>query len=108
MVHSKRSLEGYLLIDPGLGTPISAEEAAKSGLSVMGAGQRGVLEAGVITCAHCHKQMLITPMRTRDPPYCRKCDHYICTSPACNIDCTPLRSIMDEARRKELPLIIKG
>lgn len=74
---SKRSLEGYLIVDNRHAPGFSDEEAARLGKP--GAiGGRGVVEAAVLTCSHCHRQMIVQPLRTRERPYCRRCDHYIC------------------------------
>lgn len=59
MFHSKRRHEGYLLND----------QRASGG---------GLVEAAVITCAHCHQQLIVNPLRTRAREYCSKCDHYLC------------------------------
>ncbi len=58
-IHSKRSLENYLLIDNRL-----------SG----GAMQ----ELPTLTCSHCQGQVVMNPLRTRDREYCMHCDHFIC------------------------------
>lgn len=57
--HSKRSLEGYLLMD-----------------NRVSGGQ--MVEAPILTCSHCQRQLMVNPGRTRDREYCAKCDHYIC------------------------------
>ena len=101
---SKRSREGYLLIDHRNSPGFSEIDAARAGVPFVGS---GVFESATITCAHCHVVVVLNPLRTRERGYCRRCDHYVCDKPGCNVDCTPLRSMMDEARRKELPLILK-
>ena len=56
---TKRSHEGYLLIDNRCsGGP--------------------VLEMPTLTCSHCNQIMGVNPLRTRERGYCRKCDHYVC------------------------------
>lgn len=69
-MNSKRSQEGYLLIDhragEGLGpagTPLAAG---------------AVFECGIHTCSHCQRGVIVNPLRTRERAYCPKCDHYIC------------------------------
>lgn len=62
---SKRSHEGYLLIDNRC------------------AGE-GYKELPTLTCSHCSVIMVVNPLRTRERGYCRKCDHYICD--ACNAE----------------------
>lgn len=63
---SKRSLEGYLLID----------HRAGDGMPGLRAGS--VFESATITCSHCQTQVVLNPDRSRARAYCPKCDHYIC------------------------------
>jgi len=35
-------------------------------------------ERPVVTCAHCQRQIVLQPLRTRDRGECRLCDKYIC------------------------------
>lgn len=60
MKFTKRSLEGYLLID---------HSALLGGVKT---------EMPMLTCNHCQKQLVVNPMRTRDRAYCPGCDHYVC------------------------------
>lgn len=66
MIYSKKSHEGYLLID----------HSASPGTAGVGEGSR--FEAATYTCFHCQKIVVIHPRRTRDRGYCGKCDHYVC------------------------------
>ena len=59
MRHTKRSLEGYYLID----------DRASGG---------ALQEYPIVTCAHCHSQIVLNPGRTRDRAECPQCDKYIC------------------------------
>lgn len=73
---SKRSHEGYLLID-NRGTPgIPAEMMVASGLPA-NAGV-GLFEAPSYTCSHCTAVVILNPDRARERAYCTGCDHYIC------------------------------
>lgn len=65
-MRSKRSNEGYLLIDHSM-SPGTAEVPE---------GRR--FEAAVLVCGHCQRGMLRNPERTRDRFHCRKCDKYVC------------------------------
>lgn len=82
---SKRSLEGYLLIDNS---------------ATLGMG--GKQEFATLTCSHCQKQMIKNPDRTRERAYCPKCDHYLCD--ACGViahqtkECVPYKKIVDDAQ----------
>jgi hypothetical protein len=98
-IHSKRSLEGYLLIDnrhaPG---PDDAQVAA-IGQPVAGAGAQGVWESATVTCSHCHRVVILNPDRSRARNYCSTCDHYVCDNPACIITCQPMNKTLDELQR---------
>ena len=74
-MRTKRSHEGYIMVDhresPGL---TDAQMRAAYG----GGSGRGLHEVPALNCAHCHKSMIVNPLRTRDRPWCRKCDAYVC------------------------------
>lgn len=63
---SKRSLEGYLLID----------HSASPG--TVGVPEGSVFEGATLTCSHCERQVVVHPLRTRERAWCPKCDHYVC------------------------------
>ena len=73
---SKRSQEGYLLIDNSVNPGLTDEQVITSGLPP-GAG-KGIFEAPTYTCSHCQLVVVLNPLRTRDRGYCPKCDHYVC------------------------------
>lgn len=83
MALSKRSQEGYLLID---------HRACASGPTALH-------ESATITCSHCHRVVVLNPGRTRVRGYCSKCDHYLCD--ACEAErtrtgeCRPLNAVID-------------
>lgn len=87
MPFSKRSLEGYLLID----------HRANHG---------GVVETATLTCSHCQRQVILNPDRSRERGYCPKCDHYVCD--ACEAirvatgECRTFKQIMDEHEKAVL------
>jgi hypothetical protein len=98
---SKRSHEGYLLVDhrASPGVPAHLLPADKQ---FIGVPEGKVLEAGLLTCAHCQTGMMVNPLRTRDRAYCPKCDHYICdTCEAIRIKaggaCNSFKRLMDDA-----------
>lgn len=95
---SKRSQEGYLLIDNRHAPAVSLAAARASGKEVVGAGVNGVFESALITCAHCHRTVVLNPQRDRPRGYCRRCDHYVCDSPGCNAGCLPMKTILDVAQ----------
>jgi hypothetical protein len=99
-VRTKRSHEGYLLVDnsagPGVdaGTLAELERRAGKRATVAGVSEGRTFEAGILTCAHKHcgqSQMIVNPLRTRDRAYCRKCDHYICDT------CDLVRKLGDDS-----------
>jgi len=73
---SKRSHEGYLLLDNRAGPGVSDEFSQKAGLPP-GAG-KNLFECATITCSHCQQVLIVNPLRNRERAYCPKCDHYIC------------------------------
>lgn len=95
MLFSKRSLEGYLLID---------HRAAEGGIDGAVPVRAGALfESATITCSHCQRQVVLNPGRTRERGYCPKCDHYVCdTCEAVRVTsggvCKTFKQIMDEAQ----------
>lgn len=82
-MHSKRSQEGYLLLNHKDSPPIpdatlAAFSAATSAPPLPSGAGRGLFEAPTVTCSHCQKVSIINPLRNRERAYCAKCDHYIC------------------------------
>lgn len=100
-MHSKRSLEGYLLID-NRHAPVPMHPTRQ----FIGQGVSGVQEVPILTCSHCHTQMVVNPLRTRERPYCRKCDHYLCDGCAAvaNLtgECSPMTKQLDLAQERAL------
>lgn len=109
-MHSKRSLEGYLLIDNSHAPGPSDEEIAKFGKDVLGA--RGKLELPIVTCSHCHRQVAMQPGRTRERPYCRKCDHYICDDCAVVAtirgECVTMNEVLDSLQERSVLIHPRG
>lgn len=80
---SKRSREGYLLIDHRNSPGLSAADQAAIDLACQGASPvdlRGgrVHEAPTFTCSHCQTIVILNPLRTRDRQWCHTCDRYLC------------------------------
>ena len=105
---SKRSQEGYLLIDNRHAPAVSLAAARASGKEVVGAGVNGVFESALITCAHCHRTVVLNPQRDRPRGYCRRCDHYVCDSPGCNAGCLPMKMLLDIAQEQTFKDVQKG
>lgn len=82
-----------------------------------GAGSR-LFEAPIYTCSHCEAGVLANPLRTRDRPYCPKCDHIICdrceaVRVASGGACKPYKQLIEElqeqaARDEQLEGAIKA
>jgi hypothetical protein len=96
MLRSKRSQEGYLMIDHRASPGILAGEAP--GAIPVGAG--ALFETSTITCSHCQKISILNPGRTRERGYCPKCDHYVCdqceTARVATGECKTFKQLMDE------------
>ena len=77
MSNSKRSKEGYLMIDNRAAyMPVPEDMLRQSNLPVQAG--KGLYEAPTYTCSHCQYVVIMNPLRTRDREYCRGCDSYIC------------------------------
>ena len=109
-MRTKRSHEGYLLIDhrDSPGVPAHMVAAAKAAGKPVIDGGHGLYETGVLTCAHCQTVVLVNPLRARERGWCQKCDHYICDSPGCNAGCRPIRQIMELGREQAIRDLDRG
>jgi len=106
MSRSKRSHEGYLLIDhsnsPGLSEEMiyTGSGLPRSDAKVPMKPGAGKFEAATFSCSHCPNVVVVHPLRNRSRGYCKKCDHYICDScnakMAINGVCKPYKQIMDD------------
>ena len=97
-MNTKRSKEGYFMMDHRAGGALPDDIAVAHGLPA-GAG-RGLFEAPTYTCSHCEAVVVLNPNRTRERAYCRGCDRYICD--ACGVEraktlqCRPFQQIIDQ------------
>lgn len=81
MPRSLRSQEGWLMID----------NRCSGG---------GLQEMPTATCSHCHAQVLLNPLRTRERNFCRKCYAYVCDRAECIIECNgSLHRVFDDAEK---------
>lgn len=94
----KRAREGILIIDNRDSPGVAPELAIPAGAPVVKSGQ--LWESATITCCHCHRVVILNPLRTRAREYCAKCDHYICDSPECNRDCVPFKKVLDDLQEQ--------
>jgi hypothetical protein len=86
------------MIDHRESPGVSPAMSLSAGAPVVGSGQ--MFESATITCSHCNRVVILNPLRTRERGYCAKCDHYICDSPACNLDCVPFAKVLDDLERQ--------
>jgi hypothetical protein len=114
---TKRSHEGYLLIDHRETPGVTEEFVQQTGqVDAVPVGKNSLFESATITCSHCQRVVVLNPDRSRSRGYCRKCDHYICdactTVMAQTLECVPFRKILDDAQesaeRGVSPSIILG
>lgn len=89
MAFSKRSTEGYLLIDHTDSPGISAEQAASVRSEVV-VPKGKKLETPTYNCSHCERLVIMRPDRSKIRGYCRKCDRYLCD------DCTLVAKVTGE------------
>lgn len=59
------------------------------------------VEVPTLTCHHCHRQVIVNPLRTRERAYCPKCDHGICDPCALarkinGGECRPLNAVIEQ------------
>ncbi len=71
---SKRSREGYLVIDHRASPGTNWEPG--SGFPSVPEGQ--LFETRTLSCPHCGCCVVVNMDRTRQRPHCHSCDHYIC------------------------------
>ena len=76
MPRSKRSQEGYLLVDHRASPGIPSALVQTGHFLDAPAGK--VAECPTYTCSHCHRVVVMNPLRTRSREWCGSCDHYIC------------------------------
>lgn len=100
---SKRSKEGYLMIDHrATHMPVPEDLLRQSGLP-REAGI-GLFETATYTCSHCQYVVIMNPNRTRERAYCRGCDSYICdpcgAKRAADFSCKTYKQVVDEVMQK--------
>lgn len=78
MVFSKRSHEGYLMVDHRASPGLPREYAERRGLNPRELGEGGLFEAPTLGCPHCGSVVVMNPDRKRERAHCIKCDSYIC------------------------------
>jgi hypothetical protein len=107
MNHSKRSHEGYLLIDhrasPGITEAdlATVPEARRAEFQAA----TGIFEAPTVRCCHCGVIVIINPDRKRPRHHCPKCDHYVCDTASCVLTCTPFVQKVDDTMEQAARLL---
>jgi hypothetical protein len=96
-IFSKREREGYVSVDhrnsPGLSEEWAAEASKATGVQIDAVPGGTHFQSPTFKCAHCPRQVVMRPDRTRARNYCTRCDWYICD------DCALLRKISNVACR---------
>lgn len=98
---SLRQHAGYFVVDHRESPGVSLADfplGVPPGTVLVGKGQ--MFEADVLTCSHCQRAVLLNPARERPRGYCAKCNHYICDTPACNVDCQPIKKLLDDLQNQ--------
>jgi len=96
-VPSLRRQEGYLSVDHRDSPGLPRGFGFVPGKPLPPSAPKGVhVESPTYTCAHCGAIVWMDPLRTRPHEYCARCDHYVCPTPACSLDCRPLMKLLEQ------------
>lgn len=96
-MRSKRSQEGYILIDHRNSPGVREEDLTPAAKRAGFLPATGLFESPTIRCCHCGTMVVINPLRTRARHHCQRCDHYVCDQYACITTCTPFEQQVDDA-----------
>ena len=105
---SLRRHEGYLLIDHRNSPGVPDALILASGKEMPLEANRGLYETATVTCAHCHAIVILNPQRERPRHYCPKCDHYVCDTPGCAVECRPFKQLLDQQQEQAFRQLGKG
>lgn len=104
-MNSKRSHEGYLMIDHRSSPGVADEIMVKRGLPA-GSGN-GLFECATYTCNHCERGVTVVykgSTKVRETAWCKKCDHYLCDDCGAELHrtgvCYPFKARIDDLRNK--------
>lgn len=103
---SKQRHEGYLLIDNRNSPGVSEELLRATGKDFAFAPPGKLFESATVTCSHCNAVVVLNPDRTRPRGYCAKCDHYVCDHPACGLECTPFKQILEDLQNEAVNRLV--
>jgi hypothetical protein len=70
--------DGELTIDHRASPGLTPEQARSVGLPGAPLGEGTSTGFATVSCSHCGGVWIVNPYRTRERPYCKVCDHYIC------------------------------
>ena len=100
MRHSKRSLEGELLIDHRSSPGLPEECARFMGIDPKYVKAGATYESAIVTCSHCQVSVVMNPERTRERGWCPKCDKYLCDECAFimhrTLECRNIEKVFDD------------
>lgn len=101
---SKRSQEGYVLIDHRNSPGITPEFLAANRIDAPAVGAGQVFESALSVCHGCGAQIILNPNRSRPREWCMVHDGYLCDSCAVTRkltgSCVPLRERMYRIYKK--------
>jgi hypothetical protein len=78
MMFSKKSLDGYLMVDHRASPGLPEDIARQAGYDPALCREGKTFEQATLGCYHCGAHVVVNPLRTRDRGWCSKCDRYIC------------------------------
>ena len=106
-MHSKRSQEGYFLADHRNSPGITEADllTVTAYMREFFQPMRGLFESGTIRCCHCGTMVILNPQRTRARTYCQRCDHYVCDTVQCHVECTPFMKTVEETQEAAAKLL---
>jgi hypothetical protein len=103
VLFSKRSLEGFLMIDhrnsPGL-TEADVAPLRAAGYEVPAVGKGQVFKTPTMRCNHCHGTVVLNPNRTRPREHCSRCGEYVCDPCKALGTCVPMQQVIDHVREQ--------
>ncbi len=116
MRHSKRSLEGEILIDHQASPGLEPEIALWMGVDPRLVAKGQVVEAAILNCGHCSQAQIKNPQRTRPRGWCAKCDHYLCDACEAQMHLTlqcrnvkrRIETVANELERGTSPLLLNN
>jgi len=103
-MQTKKSHEGYLVIDNSQSPGVTLDWVHRTGKHVPPVGEGKKLEANTITCSHCHRVVILNPQRKNERTWCGKCDHYLCDG--CGLilkidgQCRNLNALLDKLQEQ--------